>query len=92
MNTNRPFAGFPSIEEYIKERNAPGISLAEAKTLAIPHDPLCRVEYASSRSGMAINDSTKTGISCRGRTPEPRSSTGKPSGACSGQSRKNSTA
>ncbi|MBR4896090.1 MAG: zinc ribbon domain-containing protein [Clostridia bacterium] len=56
MNMNHPFAGFPSIEEYIKERNAPGISLAEAKTLAIPHGPLCRVEYASSRSGMAIND------------------------------------
>ncbi|MBO7404310.1 MAG: hypothetical protein J6V24_05050 [Clostridia bacterium] len=56
MNENHPFAEYRRSEEWWKELNAPGISLAEARALEIPHGPLRQVKYEWSRRGMAVDD------------------------------------
>ncbi len=47
---------FRSFDVLLKELRAPGISLAEARALEIPHGPLRQVKYKWSRRGMAVDD------------------------------------
>ena len=47
---------FRSFDDLLKELRAPGISLAEARALEIPHGPLRQVKYKWSRRGMAVDD------------------------------------
>lgn len=60
MKMNDGSASPRSYEEWLRELNAPGISLEEARKIQIPHGPLRRVEWSYDRRGMAVNDCEKT--------------------------------